>query len=224
MRIRGRERRSIPSKASRAALAAALAVAVAACDAAPAEEPAAVLLERAIASSDSERVRQADETAKDCLAGIWRNQADANRAFDRANDESDGGTISCATGTSASQYDAVLGELRKAAAAGDQAALLRHVSVPLLYIDAEGDRHTIDTLDEAEAQADEIFAPAMLGLLARIDLAQMTVSPGEGGYFALGALWLAASREGGNPRIVTINRQALAEAAASNETASSIEE
>ena len=222
MRIPGLERRPIPSRASAAAIAAAATLLVGACDSAPAEEPAAVLLERAVASAGDAPSPGAAEAEEDCLARIWRNQADADEAFDRANDAAEGGTISCATGTSATRYAAVIEELRTAAAAEDRATLLRHVSVPLLYIDSGGERRTIDSQTEAEGQAEAIFTPGVLDLLARIELEQMTVAPGEGGYFALGALWLTASREGGNPRIVTINQQALTEAAAVSERSAAV--
>ncbi len=153
------------------------------------------------------------EGPEDCLLMVWSNQEERRTDFDRAHDFVDGGAISCATGTSASQFEAAIVALRDAAKSGNKARLLAEVGLPLLYIDSAGERREIEDRDEVEAVFDEVFDPAMLDLLERLDLAQMTVSKDHGGYFGLGAVWLVVDRDGGRPRLVTVNRQALDEAA-----------
>ena len=148
----------------------------------------------------------------DCLLLVWSNQKDRRAAFDRDHDFVDGGAISCATGTSASQFDTAIAALRDAARSGNKVRLLEQVGMPLLFIDAAGNRREIDDRDEVEAVFDEVFDPAMLALLQRLDLSQMSVAKDQGGFFELGALWLVVDQGGGRPRLMTINRQALDEA------------
>ncbi len=54
------------------------------------------------------------ETAspEDCLLLVWSSQEKPRAQFDRTHDFVDGGAISCATGTSASQFDAAIAALR----------------------------------------------------------------------------------------------------------------
>ena len=40
----------------------------------------------------------------------------------------------------------------------------------------------------------------------------LRVASEQGGFFDLGALWLVVDRQGGKPRLMTVNRQALDEA------------
>lgn len=155
---------------------------------------------------------QADEPG-DCLALVWRAQPAPAKAFDRAHDRADGGAISCATGTSASQFAAALAAIRSAAVRGDKAALSAQVRLPLLYIDSSGRKRELDRTALAVA-ADAVFSPPMLALLRRLTLDDLAVVPNEGAFAELGAVWLVAGRTGGRPRIVTIDRQALDEAAA----------
>ncbi|WP_233548212.1 hypothetical protein [Aurantiacibacter zhengii] len=150
---------------------------------------------------------------RDCLVVVWEQQAAPDREFDRANDLAEGGLISCATGTSASQYEATLSALRDAAARDSREELLGALDVPLLYIDAEGNRRDLRETDFASRDFAEVFSPEMLALMRGLDLGDMTVVPDQGGFFQLGALWLRPGEPGGRPRIVTINRQALSEAA-----------
>jgi len=154
------------------------------------------------------------EAGRDCLVVVWEQQAAPDREFDRANDLAEGGLISCATGTSASQFEATLSALRDAASGDDRDALLGEVGIPLLYIDAEGNRRDLLETDLAERDFAEVFSPEMLALMRGLSLADMTVVPEQGGFFRLGAIWLTAGEPGGRPRLVTVNRQALAEAAA----------
>lgn len=149
----------------------------------------------------------------DCLLLVWSNQEERKVDFDRKHDFVDGGAISCATGTSASQFEAAIEALREAAASGDKARLLEQVGLPLLYIDAKGNRREIRDREEVETIFDDIFDPSMLDLLQRLDLSHMSVAKDQGAFFELGALWLVVDRDGGRPRLVTVNRQALAEAA-----------
>lgn len=152
--------------------------------------------------------------AQDCLLVIWDEQDTPDREFDRLHDEVTGGAISCATGTSASEFEAALAAIRAAAAANDRAALMRELGVPLLYIDSNGERREVLEDDLVEAGFDEIFSPAMLAVMQDLHLDDMTVVPDQGAFFELGSLWLVADRPGGRPRLVTVNRQALDEAVA----------
>jgi len=187
--------------ASSVAVAAALALAGCGPSAPAAKQPAANGL---VAGTDK---------SADCLAAVWQAQVAPDKAFDSAHDQADGGSLSCATGTSASQFVAALAAIRSAAKSGDRAALVAQIGLPLLYIDVSGRKRE---LDRAALVADrgDVFSPPMLALLARMNLDDLSVVPREGAFADLGAVWLVAGRTGGRPRIVTLDRQALDEAAA----------
>lgn len=153
------------------------------------------------------------EAERDCLLVVWEQQASPDREFDRANDLTEGGLISCATGTSASQYEATLTALREAASGNDRDGVRRELNIPLLYIDEDGNRRDMVETDLASSDFDEVFSPEMLDLMRSLDLKEMTVVPDQGGFFELGAIWLSPGEPGGRPRLVTVNREALAEAA-----------
>ena len=171
-----------------------------------------------VPDGDGETEKSADIVAKsetapgDCLLLVWSSQKERNPQFDRDHDFVEGGAISCATGTSASQFDVAISTLRDAARSGDKARLLREVGLPLLYIDGEGKRREIKDRAEVEAVFDEIFDPAMIEVLQKLDLSRMSVAKDQGGFFELGAIWLVVDRDGGRPRLMTVNRQALEEA------------
>ena len=171
-----------------------------------------------VPDGDGETEKSADIVAKgeaapgDCLLLVWSSQKERNPQFDRDHDFVEGGAISCATGTSASQFDVAISTLRDAARSGDKARLLREVGLPLLYIDGEGKRREIKDRTEVEAVFDEIFDPAMIEVLQKLDLSRMSVAKDQGGFFELGAIWLVVDRDGGRPRLMTVNRQALDEA------------
>ncbi len=169
--------------------------------------------ETATAEADRFLAARAVDPPEDCLLLVWSNQNEQDTAFDRAHDFVDGGAISCATGTSAGQFEAAISALREAAASGNKAHLLAQIGLPLLYIDAAGERREIEQRAQVEQVFDEIFDAPMLDLLQRLDLANMSVSKDQGGFFELGAVWLVVDKEGGRPRLVTVNRQALDEAA-----------
>lgn len=168
-----------------------------------AERPDAMLLSSAQAAADPD----------DCLLMVWSSQEERDVDFDRENDVADGGAISCATGTSASQFDAAIAALRDAAVSGNKRRILEEIGLPLLYIDADGERREIEERDEIDRVFDEIFDASMLEVLQKLDLKRMTVEKGQGGFFELGALWLVVDESGGRPRLVTVNREALDEAA-----------
>lgn len=174
-----------------------LALAVAACQ--PSSQP----VEQPVATAPAE----------DCLLVVWEREGRANAEFDRANDRASGGAISCATGVSASRFDAALTALRTAARSGDRAAILREVGLPLLYIDATGHRRELTDPASVNAAFDEVFSPSVVNLLQRVRIEDMEVVDGQGAFFELGALWLVVG-EDGRPRVVTVNAQALGEAAA----------
>ena len=151
------------------------------------------------------------DPGEDCLLMVWSGQEDPDIEFDRANDAVKGGAISCATGTSASQFEAAIAALRDAAGSGDRARILEQVGIPLLYVTPDGERRELSE-EQVETLFDEVFDANMLQLLQRLDLSQMTVENGQGAFFELGALWLVVD-DGGTPRVMTVNRQALDEAA-----------
>ncbi len=149
--------------------------------------------------------------ADNCLLMVWSEQDDPNIEFDRKHDAVKGGAISCATGASPSQFEAAVSALRDAAKSGDKARILEQVGIPLLYVTDTGERREL-TEDELNSLFDEVFDDNMLDLLQRLDLSQMTVEKGQGGFFELGSLWLIVD-DSGQPRVMTVNRQALGEAA-----------
>ena len=85
-----------------------LATAIAACSPAPADilvpedqsEPLVQVIE--------EEART--DPAENCLLLVWSEQEDPDVEFDRANDAVNGGAISCATGTSPSQFEAAISD------------------------------------------------------------------------------------------------------------------
>ena len=89
--------------------------------------------------------------------------------------------------------------------------MLEEVGIPLLYIDADGERVELDA-ERLDALYDEIFDADLMQVLQRLDLRDMTVDE-QGGFFELGSVWLVVSEDGGRPRLVTVNRQALVESA-----------
>ena len=187
---------------------AALVLSVAACDGSP--PPPAPPEEGLLATADP---------VEDCLVLVWQQQAQRDEPFDRENDLADGGAISCATGTSASQFEAALAAIRTAAASGDRAGLLAELGIPLLYIDGDGNRRELQQDDLADTLFDEVFSPEVLALLRRVRLEDLTVVPDQGAFVELGSVWLVVDSLGGRPRIVTVNRQALGEAAAAAQRA-----
>ena len=167
------------------------------------------------------RTQDRDETAlldamaekpEDCLLMVWSNQRSRDIEFDRANDLVDGGAISFATNTTASQFQAAIDALRAAARSGDKARMLEQLGLPLLYIDGDGEQVELDD-DQVDALYDEVFDARLIGAIERLDLSRMTVVPERGGFFELGSIWLVVDKAGGRPRLVTVNRQALDEAA-----------
>ena len=148
-----------------------------------------------------------------CLLLVWQEQETRDEQFDLANDSADGGAISCSTGTSASQFAEALAAIRTAARSEDKAAILNEIGLPLLYIDAEGNRRELTQSDDVDATFAEVFDEDVLALLRDVDLDALTVVPDEGAFVELGSVWLVVDRDGGRPRIVTVNKQALGEAA-----------
>ena len=187
---------------------------VAACGQAP---PPSAPPEASAAVRDAVLATATQEPAEDCLLLVWERQtaigADPDVNFDRENDRAEGGAISCATGSSPSQFAAALDTIRNAARRGDRAAILREVGIPVLHIDAEGNRRELTAQADVNAAFDEVFDAGILDMLKTVDLADMAVVEGRGGYFELGSLWLVVPEPGERPKIVTVNRQALGEAA-----------
>lgn len=171
---------------------------------ATAEEPSE---ERLLETIDE----QARGAADSCLLMVWSEEVEPDIEFDRANDVVKGGAISCTTGASPSRFEAAIGALREAARSGNKARILEQLGVPLLYIDEKGERQDLAE-EQVEALFDDIFDARMLDMLQRLDLSQMTVEKDQGAFFELGTLWLVVD-ESGRPQVVTVNRQALVEAA-----------
>ena len=162
----------------------------------------------------AERVLPTSAASGECLVLVWQKQQAPDEAFDRAHDLTDGGAISCATGTSASQFEAALAAIREAAARGDKARLREQLGIPLLYIDAQGNRRELEEPEVVETVFDEVFSPDTMALLERVRLEDLTVVAGQGAFVELGSVWLVVDEPGGRPRIATVNQQALGEAAA----------
>ena len=152
------------------------------------------------------------EAISSCLDQIWDAQTEEQRAFDRSHDEIGGVSISCGMSTTASQFVEALDALRAAAEAEDRAAILDALNIPFYYIDAGGKTRQLDDRDEINRIFDDIFDERIMTLLKRLDLAEVTVVPGEGAFLELGSLWLVADHDGGQPKIVTVNHEALGEA------------
>jgi hypothetical protein len=179
---------------------------------------ALLLLAGCGAGAPSAEDKRGEETpaasaSSDCLLVAWQAQQAPDRAFDQAHDLAEGGAISCATGTTASQFEAALAAIRAAAQSGDKARLLQELGIPLLYIDARGTRRELDRPEIVEAVFDEVFTPEAVAVLRRVKLEDLTVVAGQGAFVELGGIWLVVDRAGGRPRIATVNQQALGEAA-----------
>lgn len=183
-------------------LVAALLAAVAACSPKPEDTVAAEPARTAPVGQDER-----------CLLEVWAGQAERDIAFDRAHDRVEGGSIACATHTSASRYARAIGELRTAAEAGDSAALVELAGLPLTYIDAAGARREFTSRDALAESADAVFDPEVRTAISAMSVDRLAVADG-GGSFRLGGLWLVPPEAGATPRLVTINRQALRESAA----------
>ncbi|MBX7526621.1 hypothetical protein [Qipengyuania vesicularis] len=151
------------------------------------------------------------DPAENCLLMVWSGQEEPDVEFDRAHDSVEGGAISCATGTSPSQFEAAISALRDAAQSGNKARVLEQIGIPLLYIDSTGERRELSE-DQVEELFDEVFDDRVMDMLQRLDLSQMTVERDQGAFFELGSLWLVVD-DTGRPRVMTVNRQALEEAA-----------
>ncbi|MCJ7421705.1 hypothetical protein [Sphingomicrobium astaxanthinifaciens] len=184
-----------------------------------AQDPAMQALDEA--QVDGAKVAPGSTAAEDCLLVIWevREQAgdfggDAERDYDRSHDEAAGGAISCATATSASQFEKTLKALRDAASSGDRAATLAEAGIPLLFIDEDGTSRELTEVRALEEAFDEVFTQKTLERMRSLALEQMTVIPDKGAFFDLGALWLVVPETGARPKLVTVNSQAAAEAAA----------
>lgn len=197
-------------------MAALVVLALAACDTATPTENA---IEEA-QGPEGEAVPPGSEAASECLEDIWQAReamgdfdADAERRFDQQHDSAKGGAISCATGTSASQFEATLTALRAAATDSDRAGLLAEAGIPLLFITADGETRKLESPEALEAAFDTVFAPATIEKLRILSLDDMTVVPGKGGFFELGAFWLVVPELGARPQLATVNDQAAAEAA-----------
>lgn len=179
---------------------------------------AAALLLAACGARDAPSQEPGPETpavsaTSDCLVLAWQEQRAPDRAFDEAHDLVEGGAISCATGTTASQFEAALAAIRAAARSGDKSRLLLELGIPLLYIDGQGNRRQLHRPEMVEAVFDEVFTPDAIAVLGEVKLEDLTVVAGQGAFVELGGIWLVVDRAGGRPRIATVNQQALGEAA-----------
>lgn len=198
-------------------LAVTVLIALGACDrSSPAEEA----IEEAQGPEGAEALA-GSELAEDCLLVIWQERAktgdfggETERQYDRDHDSAEGGAISCATGSSASQFEKTLVALRDSAGNANRAALLAEAGIPLLFINGDGEVQELSSPEALEAAFDEIFTDATLERLRSLALEDMTVVPNKGGFFDLGSLWLVVPEVGARPKLVTVNDQAAAEVAA----------
>ncbi|WP_241233525.1 hypothetical protein [Altericroceibacterium xinjiangense] len=179
-------------------------------------EQTAAVLNSALNEAGQQAARPAG--SEDCLVAVWQKQTQRDETFDRAHDRVEGGAISCATDSSASQFRDAIDALRAAAQSGDKAQVLEQTGIPLLYIDAQGNSEQLESHDAIDAAFDRVFDRRTLDALGRVDLDRLTVAPKQGGFFDLGALWLVVPEPGARPQLRTINQQALLEAAEAPKT------
>ena len=156
-------------------------------------------------------------TPDSCLLLVWDAARPQDAAFDKANDIVEGGSISCATGSTAGQFEQTLSSARQAADTQDMASLVAMSAEPLLYIDARGERHEYPDRNALSVDAASVFAPEILTVFRTAQLTDLTVAPQDGAFLALGTVWLSVPATGAAPQIRTINLQAAAEAEAQGE-------
>ncbi len=159
--------------------------------------------------------RRPSTAQKDCLDDIWSSQPVRDEVFDRDHDFVQGQSISCATGTTAGRFAAAITDIREAANGGDADGVLLQFDSRVLYIDDAGKRLTLADDASRTSNRDVMLDAQMLTLLSELDLSNMQIVPGQGVFFEVGTVWLASRQRGGYPKIVTINRQAMREAAQS---------
>lgn len=201
-------------------LCAAAVLLVAACDGPTA--PPSALAERAAAAAKPSAQPERKPTAlteRNCLATVWRAQQNRDERFDRAHDRVEGGTISCATGTTPSRFRDAIAALRSGAEDRSGPRILEQIGLPLLHIDPAGKTTRLQSKAAVEASFDSVFDDKTLQALRRAKLDQLTVVPKQGGFLELGGLWLVAPGPGMQPRLVTVNQQALREAEAARNRA-----
>lgn len=186
-------------------LAAALCLLSSACNSAPDQ-----VQEIGSEHGNSKALKQAAES---CLLVLWDERKPVDPGFDQRHDQVEGGAISCATGATPAEFDAVISALRTAARSRDREAVLEAIGIPMVYIDAEGVRREFADRAELEPVFEQVFDEATLAALEALDIADMAVTKDQGGSFKLGALWLAVPAPGEPPQLITVNRQALGEAA-----------
>jgi hypothetical protein len=161
------------------------------------------------AGGDAAAGRQQSED-HNCLPLVWASQERPEKSFDVKNDRSGDDAISCATLTSPSAFARTIERIRKAATAGDRHALARFVDYPLIFIDRRG-ASTPLTSRQLTQRLTEVFTPEVLKTLSQLDLAKMQAVRNKGAMFASGAIWLSAPAVGAEPKIATINHQALSQ-------------
>ena len=153
-----------------------------------------------------------DQALASCLDRLWEDDADdAVRIYDRQNDIIDGVSISCTMSTTATKLFDVMKAIRDAAQSRDRAVMLQAIGLPLLYIDAEGNPHQMKDQAAIEAAFDKVFTPGLIEVLTNLDPQDIKVRPDQGIFVELGALWLVVPEGETQPRIVTIDLQALEE-------------
>ena len=154
-----------------------------------------------------------------CLSLIWAAQGRQDNDFDRVNDTIVGGSIACNMGTSATAVSNGLKAIRAAALSADPRQMATVIRFPLQFIDAAGNRRTIPNEAQLRGQFETVFDRQVLRRLSRIGIQEMEIVGSEGAMFDLGGIWIAVAEQGGQPKLITINKQAIGEARGLNEEA-----
>ena len=161
-----------------------------------------------------------DQALASCLDRLWEDDADdAVRIYDRQNDIIDGVSISCTMSTTATKLFDAMKAIRDAAQHRDRAAMLQAIGLPLLYIDDEGNAHQLKDQAAIEAAFEEVFTPGLIEVLTNLDPQDIKIRPDQGIFVELGTLWLVVPEGETQPRIVTIDLQALEESSQVREAA-----
>ena len=185
-----------------------------------APSPTTASSQPSIAAEDPVAVAPSPPAANErCLKLVWAASGTQDNPFDRENDAVDGGSIACDLQTSASAVTTSLDTIRAAAQSDDRDDLAKVVVYPLRFHDRLGKVRSISSASELAKSHDIVFDSYTRAHLARLTMADMHIIPGEGAFFELGGVWIAANANGAQPRIITLNQQALTEADAARNRA-----
>jgi hypothetical protein len=153
-------------------------------------------------------VKSAVPPAPNCLELVWSSGGESDKQFDIDNDRKGDDSISCSTLTSPSAFQNTFSRVRTSAKRGDEQALVNLVDYPLTFIDRSGEHHLL-TKEDLLRSPQAVFQKEVLDILRNLQMRKMHVVRNKGGFFASGAIWFQVRSVGGQPKIGTINHQAL---------------